>query len=110
MSKHVANSKRTEIESLEAMVLMSATIQGTDAAEWLSGSEMDSIIQALGGNDEIYAPLSNNFVFGGAGDDAWVVYEGNTPQYEVLKYSDGVVQVTVPGLNGIQNINVLVDV
>ena len=110
MSKHVANSKRTEIESLEAMVLMSATIQGTDAAEWLSGSEMDSIIQALGGNDEIYAPLSNNFVFGGAGDDAWVVYEGNTPQYEVLKYSDGVVQVTGPGLNGIQNINVLVDV
>jgi Ca2+-binding RTX toxin-like protein len=51
----------------------------------LSGSEMDSIIQALGGNDEIYASLGNNFVFGGAGDDAWVVYEGNTPQYEVLK-------------------------
>ena len=69
MSKHVANSKRTEIESLEAMVLMSATIQGTDAAEWLTGTEANDIINAKG-DDEIYAPAGNNFVFGGAGNDA----------------------------------------
>ena len=86
-----------------------AGVTGTDASEWISGTDENDIIDAKGGDDEIYAPIGNNFVFGGSGTDTFVVYEGNASEYEVVKYADGVVQVTGPGLNGVENVNVLVD-
>lgn len=87
-----------------------ANIVGTDAGEWLSGSDSDDIIDARGGNDEIYAPSGDNFIFGGAGSDALIVYEGVAADFNVVRFSDGVVTVTGPGINGQPNTNVLYDV
>ena len=99
-----------KIESFEPLILMSASINGTEAADWISGDHQDNIIQAMGGDDAIHAPLGDNTVYGGDGDDAFVVYEGNSDQYEVIRYESEVVTVFGPGLNGQINQNVLVDV
>lgn len=56
---------------------MSATaIDGTDAAEWISGDENDNTIRAFGGDDAIHAPLGHNTIDGGDGTDTLIAYEG----------------------------------
>ena len=52
------------------------------------------------GDDEIFAPLGNNVIDGGAGDDVLVVYEGVRADYVIRYEDDGRVIVEGPGLNG----------
>ncbi len=52
------------------------------------------------GDDEIFAPIGNNLIDGGAGDDVLVVYEGSSTDYEIQYEPDGRVIVTGPGLDG----------
>lgn len=110
MPSHITRSEVVRIESLEPMVLMSVSINGTDAGEWISGDESDNDIQAFGGDDEIYAPIGNNTIDGGTGTDTFVIYEGNQFQFSVVKYADGVVVIEGPGLNGQINTNQLKNV
>lgn len=89
--------------SLEAMLMMSATtIEGTSAAEWISGTDADNIILAGGGNDEIHAPIGDNIIDGGSGTDVLHVYEGDRGSFALNQNGDGSWQLTGPGLNGLQ--------
>ncbi len=100
-----------QIESIEPMLLMSATvIQGTNAGEWISGDDNDNNIFAGGGNDEIYAPLGTNTIDGGSGDDVLVVYEGLRADYAVQQLADGSVFISGRGLNDSQVNNTLLNV
>jgi len=76
------------------------TIEGTDAAEWISGTTGDDVIVAGGGDDEIHVPVGDNQVDGGDGVDTLVIYEGSRAQYLFAVRSDGVTTISGPGLNG----------
>lgn len=104
-------SRTARVASLEAMLLMSAsTIEGTDAGEWISGGDGDNTILAAGGNDEIHAPIGNNFVDGGSGIDTFFVYEGQRSGYALNQSADGSWLLSGPGLNGLQVTSRLVNV
>lgn len=77
-----------------------ATIQGTEAGEWISGTDGNDVIAAGGGDDEIHVPLGNNIVDGGEGEDRLVIYEGLRDQYTIETRTDGVTILEGPGLNG----------
>ena len=57
------------------------------------------MIYALGGNDEIHAPIGNNFVDGGEGIDTLVIYQGVRADYQLIANADGTVTIIGPGLN-----------
>ncbi|WP_145944232.1 hypothetical protein [Fuerstiella marisgermanici] len=65
----------------------------------LSGSTGNPILYG-DGDDEIFAPIGNNIIDGGGGDDVLVIYEGDSTDYTVTYESDGTVIVEGPGLNG----------
>ncbi|GEM_PF-2154209 len=77
-----------------------ASLVGSDLGEWISGTEANDIIDALGGNDEIHASVGNNTIDGGDGEDTFVVYEGTSSDFQVVRYSDGTVIVSGVGVNG----------
>lgn len=52
------------------------------------------------GDDEIFAPVGDNVIDGGAGDDVLVVYEGVRADYDISFEDDGRVIMEGPGLNG----------
>lgn len=106
-----AHFRKSSIESLEAMLLMSAsTIEGTDADEWISGDENDNTILAGGGNDEIHSPIGNNTIDGGSGNDTFVVYQGNRSNFSLSQLSDNSYLLQGPGLNGNPVSNRLINV
>ena len=100
------NDKRTAarnaaIDSLEAMLLMSAsTIEGTEANDWISGDGNDNTIFAGGGNDEIHSPIGNNTIDGGTGNDTFIIYEGNRSDFSLSQQNDNSYLLQGPGLNG----------
>ncbi|MGB4739049.1 MAG: hypothetical protein WBH50_12720, partial [Fuerstiella sp.] len=97
-----------QIESIEPMLLLSATvINGTNASEWISGDHNDNSIFAGGGNDEIYAPLGTNTIDGGSGDDALVIYEGDQADYSLQQLANGGYLLTGRGLDGSTVVNTL---
>ncbi|HAD60625.1 MAG TPA: hypothetical protein DCG12_15375, partial [Planctomycetaceae bacterium] len=86
--------KNACITSIEPMILMAATaIDGSDAADWISADENDNTINALGGDDSIYAPLGNNLIDGGAGLDTLVIYEGVADDFQLSALADGSIQI-----------------
>lgn len=109
MRRHV--NRNAAIDSLEAMLLMSAsTIEGSNGNDWIAGDGNDNAIFAGAGNDEIYAPLGNNVVDGGSGDDTFVVYEGNRSNFSLSQLADGSFLLEGPGINGSQVSNRLINV
>ncbi|MEZ6125333.1 MAG: hypothetical protein R3C49_19465 [Planctomycetaceae bacterium] len=107
MKNRRTHSRKLAIETFEPMVLMSATISGTEGDDWINSDADDNMILALGGNDYIYAPLGNNLIDGGAGNDTLVIYEGLFEQYDISRNSAGNVVVQGPALNGQVNTNEL---
>ena len=75
-------------------------IMGTDESEWIAGRERDNSIFAGGGDDEIHAPLGNNIIDGGDGEDTLIIYEGNLAEFTLSRTSNGSIIVEGPGLNG----------
>ena len=98
------------IESLEPLILMSASIEGSDASEWIAGTSGDDSISADGGNDEIYASQGRNFIDGGRGIDTLVVYEGAQSDFEVQVQRNGSVLIEGVGLDGVRMSNTLLNV
>lgn len=91
----------SEVETLESITLMSASvIEGSDAGEWVNGDSNDNHIDAGGGNDEIYAPLGDNSINGGAGDDVLIVYGKTQDEYSIDAVGNGSYVVRGEGLNG----------
>ena len=101
---------QVQIESLEAMILMSASVEGTDASEWLSASDANAVVSAGAGDDEIHAPFGASHIDGGRGFDTFVIYEGTRDDFDVLAQADGSVHVEGKGLNGISAVSKLVNV
>ena len=102
-------NKNLKIESLERMILMSASgieIEGTDAVDYLAGTDGDDVINSGAGNDEIFHTAGNDVVDGGSGFDTFYVYSGTLADYNISKDAGGV--VTVKGAGG--DTNVLTDV
>ena len=84
------------IESFEPLLLMSATmIEGTD----VGGDHNDNDIFAGGDDDAIHAPLGNNTIDGGAGDDSIVIYDCVRANYGIRDLADVSVIPEGPGLN-----------
>lgn len=103
-----ANRSGQPPETFESMTLMSASsIEGTDTGEWVNGNENDNIINAGGGNDEIYAPLGDNTIDGGDGQDLLLVYGGTRANYSLEAIGDGSYVLRGAGLNGQQTENVI---
>ena len=76
------------------------TLAGTDAGEWIGGTAANDIINAGGGDDEIYVPLGTNEIDGGDGEDTLLVYQGNQADYTLSNIGDGRIYIEGPGLNG----------
>ena len=113
MSARNNTDQSKNIESYEPLILMSASaieIEGTDAGEWISGTDAENIINAGGGNDEIHAPIGNNVIDGGAGYDSLVIYEGVRDDYQISIDADGNSVIEGPGGNGQTVRNVIMNV
>jgi hypothetical protein len=85
-------NNQKQIESFEPMILMSASgmeIEGTEAADYLAGTDGDDVITAGGGNDEIYYTNGDDTVDGGSGRDTFYVYVAASDDFVVSKDSDG---------------------
>ena len=103
----------TRIESIEPLILMSASameIEGTESGEWVQGTSGDDIINAGGGDDEIYSPEGNNTIDGGAGMDSFIIYEGVRDDYKLSSQADGSLVIEGPGLGGVTVRNTLTNV
>ena len=88
----------------------STTIAGTSAGEWISGSAANDIIDARGGDDEIYASQGENLIDGGSGFDTLIIYEGLRSDYAITSLANGSTRIVGPGINGITFINELLNV
>jgi len=82
------------------MVLLSGTIQGTAAGEWISGFEGDTTILAGAGDDAIYDPFGANVIDGGSGNDNIVIYGHTSNDYQFRQLADGSILMEGPGLDG----------
>lgn len=87
-----------------------SVIFGTSDGEWLSGTSGNDQVNSGGGDDELHAPLGENLIDGGAGNDVFVVYEGIREDFDVERFADGRVVLTGPGLNGQMVRNTLVNI
>lgn len=95
-----SKQRRSDIKSLEQMLLMSASaIEGTDAGEWLAGCESNNVISGHGGDDEFYAPSGRNQIDGGDGNDILYVYEGKRSDFILERLQDGRTRLEGVGLN-----------
>lgn len=84
----------SDIETLEKMVLMSASlVEGTEAADLVEGSDGDNFINGHGGDDRIHAGLGANFVDGGDGVDTLLVPEGHSFDFRIEKLSNGAIRL-----------------
>ncbi len=85
----------TEIESLEPMVLMSASqIDATAGNDVLFADEAGQILDGLDGDDVLLATGGNNAVFGGDGDDTIILFDGHNDVdggegYDIVVYEHG---------------------
>lgn len=89
------------------------TIVGTDGGEWIAVSDRGGNVEARGGDDWIYAPVSQgvNLIDGGAGIDTLVIYESAHPDYTLRRVANSsAIEVEGTGLNGSTVINRLTDV
>lgn len=83
------------IESLEPMVLMSASqIDATAGNDVLFAEESGQILDGLGGDDILLAKAGDNALFGGDGDDTIILFNGSNDVdggsgHDTIVYADG---------------------
>lgn len=76
MSEQPKNA--SSIESLEPMVLMSASqIDATSGNDVLFAAEAGQVLDGLDGDDVLLATGGDNAVFGGNGDDTIILFDGH---------------------------------
>ncbi len=69
--------KSASIESLEPMILMSASqMEPTDGNDVLFAEEAGQLLDGLDGDDVLLATGGDNAIFGGGGDDTIILFEG----------------------------------
>jgi len=112
----------TDVFSLDGIDIENALIINTGSGErtvdiqnaevgdlQISGSSTVEIVYGAG-DDAIYAPVGNNIIDGGGGNDVLVVYQGTSADYDISYEADGRVIVEGPGLNGTTVRNELINV
>lgn len=99
-----------KIETLEPMILMSASLFGSDADDFLTTEENGQYLSGLGGDDVLIGAHSENDIYGGDGNDILmtnaggnnlyggdgddtVVYEGQRSEFEIWIREDGSIMV-----------------
>lgn len=60
-----------------ASIMQAAMFRGTDAADSITGTVGNDVIEGLGGDDALYGDIGNNFLDGGAGTDSLEGSSGN---------------------------------
>ncbi|MBF9196618.1 cadherin domain-containing protein [Microvirga terrestris] len=94
------------------------SLTGNGQGNALSGLEGMDLLNGAGGNDDLHGGDGNDTLIGGAGNDTLdggggsdtAVFSGNRSQYQINRKTDGSLDVTVTGADGIdvlKNVRVL---